>query len=108
MTNLEALNGVIGGNYPFDTNIFEKALGDQKLDKDAEYDFSDSSQKAVDYATMNVILTVVLRPSIDEGGYKVSDTDKQSLLDVRNSLRTKYGLPVDTKGIPTITGRKVW
>lgn len=106
MTNLDALNSVIGGNYPLDPNVFEKGLEDNGLS--AADTYSGTSLKSIDYAAMDIILSLLLQPDIEEGGYKVSQSDKNALITVRNTLRTKYGLPMDNLGIASINRARVW
>lgn len=111
MTNLQALQSVIGGNYPFDANMYTKALIDASaipgcLNLDPADDYSATNIKTVDLAIAGLIFTVILSPDIAEGGYKVSQSDKNALTTLRNQLLSKYGLTPVTGSISNASN--VW
>jgi len=91
MTNLEAVKGTVGLNYPLDANTYQKAMIDAGIVPDAAY--SKEQEKAVDVCAASLILTLLTSPDLREGGYQVSLTDRATLLNVRKAILSKYGLP---------------
>jgi uncharacterized protein DUF6706 len=94
MTNLQALQSIIGVNYPFDANMYSKALIDQGLTEDGTY--SIDNVKAIDLAFAGLIQTVLVSPDIAEGGYKITQADRNTLEALRISILNKYGLAPST------------
>lgn len=92
MTNLEALQSVIGGNYPFDENAYQKNLLDNGLNASDAY--SSANIKAIDICFAGMLLTVITSVDIKEGGYSVTNADRDALIKVMNGIYTKYGLPI--------------
>lgn len=94
MTNLEALQSIIGGNYPFDQNMYTKALIDQGILGTDTY--SVNNVKAVDLACAGLIQVIIVSPDISEGSYKITVADRNALQKLRTSLLNKYGLAEST------------
>lgn len=91
MTNLEALQSIIGVNYPFDTLTYQKALIDQGLNDSDSY--SVANAKGIDLAFAGVLLTVITSVDIKEGGYAVTNADRDALIKILNAIYNKWGLP---------------
>ena len=105
MTNLEALQSIIGINYPLDANVFSKALIDQGLTESDTY--SGGNVKSIDLAYAGVLQTIIVSPDIKEGGYSVTQADRNALIKLRSSILAKYGIPDGSVG--TITDKSyVW
>ncbi len=90
MTNLEALQGIVGNNYPFNPNAFDKNLIDQGLNRSDIYTVA--NMKAVDLAAVGLINTLITSVDVSEGGYKITVGDRADLLKLRSSLLAKYGI----------------
>lgn len=110
MTNLEALQSVIGINYPFDANMYEKAFIDASLYPgcvllDMTMDYGPSSVKTTDLAIAELIKTILLAPDIEEGALKLTGAQKTALLSLRTSILGKYG--INATGA-VITSQRVW
>lgn len=90
MTQLEALRSVIGVNYPFDDNMYDKALIDQGLV--GTDDYAAGNAKSIDLAVVGLIPTLIAACDIKEGGYSVTVADRTALLKLRSLLLAKYGL----------------
>jgi hypothetical protein len=91
MTNLEALQSIVGVNYPFGINTYNKALIDQGLNPSDDYSLSNS--KSIDLAFAGVLITVITSVDIKEGGYQVTNADRDALIKVLNGIYNKYGMP---------------
>lgn len=101
MTNLQALQSVIGVNYPYDANMYSKALIDASaipgcltLAEGDEYVAANA--KTIDLCVAGLVLTIISSPDVQEGGYKVTVADRQALLTLRNTLLAKYGISYGT------------
>lgn len=90
MTNLQALQSVIGVNYPFDTNMYLKALIDVNIDPAENY--TGSNGKAIDLCVAGLIPTLIMACDIKEGGYSVTVADRNALNTLRKNLLAKYGI----------------
>lgn len=90
MTNLTALQSVIGGNYPFDANMYEKALIDKNINSADQY--TATNEKPIDLCVVGLIPTLIAACDIKEGGYSVTVADRAALLSLRSLLLVKYGL----------------
>jgi hypothetical protein len=101
MTNIEALQSVIGINYPFDANMFTKALIDASilpgcLTLVASDDYGALNVKTIDLAVAGLIMNVVASPDIAEGGLKLTQADRATLLQLRTTILNKYSLSEST------------
>lgn len=94
MTNLQALQSSIGINYPFDANMYSKALIDQGLNEADPYTIQ--NVRGIDLAFAGLIQTVLVSPDIAEGGYKITQADRNALEALRISILNKYGLAPST------------
>lgn len=94
MTNLEALKSIIGGNYPFDNNMYSKALIDQGISETDTY--SILNIKPIDLAYAGLIQTLIVSPDIGEGSYKLTVADRADLIKIRTAILNKYGLSEST------------
>lgn len=90
MTNLEAIKGKL--NYPLTDNAFKLALADRDLTDMATY----AKCQAFDLAYADLIVMLITSPNVTEGGYSVSQSDKEMLLNLANGIYTKYGEPVSS------------
>ncbi|MEO7016278.1 MAG: DUF6706 family protein [Leifsonia sp.] len=106
MTNLEALQSIVVNNYPFDQNLFAKALIDNGIDATATY--VADNQKPIDLCFAGILITAITNVDISEGGYKVTNADRQSMIAVINGIYAKYGLPLFTAGAVFQNGSNKW
>jgi hypothetical protein len=86
MTNLEAITAKL--NYPLSENTFIVAMEDRGAVSDAVY----AGGKAFDLAYADVIITLLTTPNITEGGYSISLSDKQTLLNLADKIYTTYSV----------------
>ena len=100
MTNLEAVKSTVGINYPLEENTFLKALVDAGLTPEAEY--VKESGKAVDLCAAALILVLLTSADVQEGGYRVSISERSALERTRKALLAKHGLSDGTG--PVING----
>lgn len=93
MTNLEALKAKVG--YPIADDALRVALIDRSLSESSFYEPCQS----FDLAYADAIMTLVAAPNTREGGYSVSISDREKLVELANGIYTKYGLvsPMDKK-----------
>ena len=84
MSYLEAIKGKL--TYPLSDNAFILALLDRGLISSDIYKGGES----FDLAYADSITTLVTVPNISEGGYKVSLSDKKTLLEVAAGIYAKY------------------
>lgn len=100
MTYLEAIKGKL--NYPLSDNAFILALTDRGLTHTDTY----VKGQFFDLAHADTIIMLISSPNITEGGYSVSQSDKNILLDLANGIYVKYGEPVcSLKKIATFVQR---
>jgi len=100
MTNLEAVKGTVGLNYPLDASVYSKAMIDAAIEPEGVY--SKENAKAVDVCAASLILTLLTSPDLREGGYQVTLADRTVLLNVRKALLSKHGIATGTG--PVISG----
>ncbi|WP_231489910.1 DUF6706 family protein [Pedobacter sp. Leaf170] len=93
MTIKAALKSTV--DYPLPDNRIEKALIDAGLNGDTIY--TQQNEKDVDVCMIGLLLTVCTSGSISEGGYSISNSDKDNLLRIRSLLLSKWKM-VDTMG----------
>lgn len=86
MTNLEAIRAKL--NYPLSENAFILALQDRGLVAEDAY----SNKRSLELTYADLCYTLVSSPNIEEGGYKISMTEKKLLTQVADSIFAKYGL----------------
>jgi len=105
MTNLAALNASV--MYPVDTAKLEKALFDRGVSPEGDYSLS--NKKLLDLATADLYVVLITTPTITEGGYQISLTDKSNLMKVASGIYDKYGEynPFATQS-PTISPVSPW
>jgi len=80
MTNLEALKAKL--NFPLTDNAFTLALTDRGLTASADY--SNCSAFQLSYA--DTIMTLIHSPSVSEGGYSISLSEKENLLKLAQGI----------------------
>lgn len=97
MTTLEAIKSTVAG-YPLPDNSFIKVLLDRGLSATAEYS---GKTKAFELATADIYMVLVSVTNIDEGGYKISLTDKSNLMKMANAIFKKWG--EETSSNPTVS-----
>lgn len=103
MTNLQALQSIIGFNSNLPALLFEKALIDAGL---SEMDiYSADNEMKIDICAAGLILVIVTAPDIKEGGYELTAGDRKDLLEVRGLLLGKYGLNTGTAQINNVSNR---
>lgn len=85
MTYLEALQGKL--NYPLSENSFILALKDRGLDA------SDIYVKCVafDLSYADAIMTLITAPNTSEGGFSISLSEKNTLLQLAQGIYEKNG-----------------
>jgi hypothetical protein len=105
MTTLQALQSTIGVNYPNLDMAAQKALIDQGLTGSESY--TSSFIKQVDLACAGLCLAIITSADISEGGYRVSISDKASLISMRKAILTKYGISDGTTGFIS-NGSNIW
>jgi len=86
MTNLEAIRASV--MYPVEDAQLNKALFDRDLDPTADY--SRANKQAMDYAVADLYVIMVTTPTIAEGGYQISLTDKGSLMKAVSAIYKRY------------------
>jgi hypothetical protein len=96
MTNLEALQSIVVNNYPLNPNLFLKALIDNGIDGTADYTVD--NQKPLDLCLAGILITAISNVDVTEGGYKVTNADRPSMITVINGIYSKYGMPLFTAG----------
>lgn len=79
MTNLQAIRSSV--NFPLDDLSFEKVLLDRGFDPSGNY----TPSKQFKLAVADAIVVVVTSPNISEGGYSISQNDRESLIKLANS-----------------------
>jgi len=79
MTNLQAIRSAV--NFPLDDLSFEKVLLDRGLEADGTYAPSAQFKLAV----ADAIVVVVTSPNISEGGYSITQNDRESLINLANT-----------------------
>lgn len=104
MTNLEAVKSTVGINYPLDENTYLKALIDAELTTDEVY--VKANARKVDLCAAALILTLLTSADIQEGGYRVSVSERSVLERTRKALLAKYGI-ADGTG-PTINANATY
>jgi hypothetical protein len=105
MTNIEALTASVG--YPFTKQEVELACINRGIAPDADYS---APSRAFDLAKADLYLVAYNKPNISEGGFSVTQSEKQSFLKLRKSIFRKYGIE-DTfapDSEPEISSCKPW
>lgn len=109
MTILEALQSTV--NYPIDGSKITLIVIKRGLVQDEEITQSVLTSKAFELATADVYLLLVSSPTIAEGGYQISMTDKGNMLDMAKAIYTKHGenMGFDTTvNVGTIKAVELW
>jgi hypothetical protein len=88
MTYLEAIKAKL--NYPLSDNTFILALTDRGLVSTDNY----AKGQSFDLAYADAITTLVTAPTVSEGGYSISLSDKKALSDLADGIYKKYGEPI--------------
>lgn len=89
MTNLEKIKARV--KHPmFTSNDFVSALDDRGLVSTDQYDAM-IHQKALDLTQADMLCVIVSLPSVSEGGFSVSVTEKESLKKQASAIYSKYG-----------------
>ena len=105
MTNIEALTASVG--YPFTKQEVELACINRGIAPDAEYS---GPPRSFDLAKADLYRVAHNKPNISEGGFSVSQSEKQSFLKLRKSIFRKYGIedPDTMETEPEISSCKPW
>ena len=89
MTNLEKIKARV--KHPMFTNIdFVSALDDRGLVSTDQYD-SIANKQALDLTEADLLCRIINLPSVSEGGFSVSVTEKDSLKKQASAIYSKYG-----------------
>ena len=100
MTNLQAIRSAV--NFPLDDLSFEKVLLDRGFDPAGTYAPSAQFKLAV----ADAIVVVVTSPNISEGGYSISQNDRESLINLANSYYASGG--EDSPFSPVVSTFRPW
>ena len=100
MTNQEALLASI--NYPFDINKIKKVCIDRELDLTGDY--GDDTQ-SFELAKADLIMLIVTTPNITEGGFTISVTEKQILINMAKEIYLKYNETIPVSTIPKVSNK---
>jgi hypothetical protein len=100
MTYLEALKGKV--TYPLSENALLLALTDRGLTSSDTY----AKGRSFDLAYADALMNVVTSPNISEGGYSVSNSDKENLTKVASYIYERYGETAISK--PTAKFVRPW
>lgn len=100
MTIAEGLKALAG--YPVENIEVEVVCVDHGLKTTDSYA---GRTKTIDLALADLLLIIINKPNISEGGFSISLTDKKNLVNNRNQILSKHGLSADG---PVITSPKVW
>ena len=104
MTNLEALQATVAG-YPLSTNSYVKALTDRSLTSTDTYA---GKSQAFELATADLYVTLGTGANITEGGYSISISNRDTLLNMANSIYERYGMPTVSGGARKIKAIQPW
>lgn len=102
MTNLEALKG--RASYPLSDNAFTLALTNRSLTAADTYVVA--NQESLELAYADILCSLVSAPNVSEGGYSVSQSDKQSLIKLATGIYKRYNKA--SPFIPTAEFKKMW
>lgn len=106
MTNLQALQSIAGINYPLDANIYLKALIDNSIDGTGMY--VAENEKGIDLCFAGILKSQIVSVDIKEGGYQVTNADRNAMLTVLNGIYQKYGLPLFSLGPKIRNASNLW
>lgn len=109
MTIFEALQSVV--NYPLDGGKITLIAIKRGLLQDEEITQVVLTSKAFELATADVYLLLVSSPTIAEGGYQISMTDKGNMLDLAKAIYAKHGEDMGfdtTVSVGTIKAVELW
>ena len=104
MTNKEAVQATVAYNYPFGDVVYLKVLLDNGLAAEEEY--TTANMKQVDLCAAALIQVLLTSPDIQEGGYRVSISERSQLASARKSLLGKYGISDNSS--PTISANPTY
>lgn len=89
MTITEALKSIV--NYPIEDNKVAIITMKRGLNPADETNQTVLLSKEFELATADVYLLLVSTPTIAEGGYQISMTDKGNMLDLAKAIYCKHG-----------------
>lgn len=89
MTIIEALKSII--NYPIEDNKVALISMKRGLIPEDETSQAVLLSKEFELATADVYLLLVSTPTIAEGGYQISMTDKGNMLELAKAIYCKHG-----------------
>jgi hypothetical protein len=92
MTNLEALRHSVAA--PVSDGSLEIILTDRGINKAGTYA---GKNREFDLAKADLYVLLATHPNISEGGYSVSYTEKENLLNLANNIYGSYGEPLQGK-----------
>jgi hypothetical protein len=96
MTNLDALQSIAPNNYPFNPNLYLKVITDSGLNTGDTY--TSDNEQLIDLCLAGILITAISNVDVAEGGYKITNADRQSMITVINGIYSKYGMPLFTAG----------
>ena len=101
-TILEALRDEI--HYPLPTGYLENKLIVRGLNKDDEFDTETARGKDFRGCVADCLVGLVTSPNISEGGVSISQTYKDQIMKIANSIYTSMGEnEVTDEKEPTVT-----
>ena len=89
MTIAEALKSSVG--YPLNESSIEKACIDRGLNMNDDYT---GATENIELARADLLVLSVTTPSISEGGFSISFSEKKEMMAIANRIYSKYGEPV--------------
>lgn len=105
MTNGKALQASVELNYQIDDSVLEKALIDNGLVITEEYAFA--NKRAMDLSTATLIRAIITSADMKEGEVQITQANRNSLITLRNSILTSYGIDDGAKK-PRINTSRSW
>lgn len=87
MTNLEAIKASV--NIPVPSAMAELALTDREVTSSATYA---GKNEAFELAKADLLIMMATSANISEGGYSVSISNPQALIDIANRIYETYGV----------------
>ena len=106
-SNLEKIKAILGYDLS-DENKYLSALEDRNLVSTDDYDpASSTAQQNMQLAKADLLIVIATAPNISEGGYSISLSDKNMLIDLANGIYRKYG-EVSTLPTPKATMKSPW
>jgi hypothetical protein len=104
MTNSEAI--LSATSYPVSANAVTRICTDRGISAGGTYTGRD---KSFELALADLYAMMASSPSISEGGYSVSISDRQQFSRMADAIYSKWGDGMSAAGIPNIRNRsELW